>query len=127
MMSMPFKSTDLESHAQALSYLLMKAVVNSSAQWKKAGSEIKELADCLSAYSKYLDNQTEIMKYYHEQDHLARIIDKDASIEHRHKCTFCVKLIYSIIDEVVRSTDLNHPVFFMNMNMLKVLLLQIDK
>ena len=51
MMPMPFKSTDLESHAQALSYLLMKAVVNSSAQWKKAGSEIKELADCLSAYN----------------------------------------------------------------------------
>ena len=67
------------------------------------------------------------MKYYHEQDHLARIIDKDASIEHRHKCTFCVKLIYSIIDEVVRSTDLNHPVFLMNMNMLKVLLFKSTK
>ena len=67
------------------------------------------------------------MKYYHEQDHPARIIDKDASIEHIHKCTFDVKPIYSIIDEVVRSTDLNHPVFFMNLNMLKVLLLPINK
>ena len=31
------------------------------------------------------------MNFYHEQDHPARLIDKDAAIENRHKCTFDVK------------------------------------
>ena len=70
-----FKSTGLESHGQALYYLLRKPVVNSLAQWKKARSDIKELADFLYAYSKYFGNQTEIMKNYHLKDHPARIID----------------------------------------------------
>ena len=52
MKSLSFKSTDLENHGQALYYLLSKHVVNSLVQWKKTGSDIKELADCLYAYSK---------------------------------------------------------------------------
>ena len=63
MKSLSSKSTDLEN--QALHNLLRKPVVNSLAQWKKAGSDIKELADCLFAYSQYFGNQTEIMKNYH--------------------------------------------------------------
>lgn len=126
--AMPMKATELESHSEALYSLLMKPIINSSVPWKRAGDEIKDLADCLAAYSSYLKNQTKEMTSYHESEYPARTIDKDATVEHRHRCTFGVKQIYMILDEAVRSAGENKPVFFfMNMNMLKLLSVQISK
>lgn len=110
--AMPMKATELESHSEALYSLLMKPIINSSVPWKRAGDEIKDLADCLAAYSSYLKNQTKEMTSYHESEYPARTIDKDATVEHRHRCTFGVKQIYMILDEAVRSAGENEPVFF---------------
>jgi hypothetical protein len=43
------KSSELNSHSEALYSLLLKPIVNSSIPWKRAGDEIKDLADCLAA------------------------------------------------------------------------------
>ena len=110
--SMPLTATELESHSEALYSLLMKPVVSSSSAWKKAAEEIKQLAACLAAYSSYLKAQKEKIQQYHNSDHPARTIDKLATVEHREKCTFGVKKVYSILDEVIISSEEKKPVYF---------------
>ena len=61
MKAMLMKSSELNSHSEALYSLLLKPIVNSSVPWKRAGDEIKDLADCLAAYSAYLKAQTKII------------------------------------------------------------------
>ena len=112
MKAMLMKSSELNSHSEALYSLLLKPIVNSSVPWKRAGDEIKDLADCLAAYSAYLKAQTKIIASYHQSEYPAKTIDKDATIEHRRKCTFGVKDVYRILDEAVSSAGENKPVFF---------------
>lgn len=112
MKSMPMKSSQLDGHSEALYSLLLKPIINSSVQWQKAGNEIKELAECLSAYSQYLKNQTKEMRSYHESEAPARTIDRDATVEHRHRCIFGVKKAYMILDEAVQLAEESKPVFF---------------
>jgi hypothetical protein len=83
MKAMLMKSSELNSHSEALYSLLLKPIVNSSVPWKRAGDEIKDLADCLAAYSAYLKAQTKIIASYHQSEYPAKTIDNDATIEHR--------------------------------------------
>ena len=112
MKAMPMKSSELHSHSEALYSLLLKPIVNSSVPWKRVGDKIKDLADCLAAYSAYLKAQTKIITSYHESEYPARTIDKDAPVEHRRKCTFGVKDVYTILDEAVSSAGEKKPVCF---------------
>lgn len=101
--SLPLKSTELNSHAETLYSLLMKPVINSSVPWKMAGTQIRELADCLAAYSAYQKKQTEEMKAYQTSDYPARTIDKEATVEHRHRSVYGVQQIYSLLDDAIKS------------------------
>ena len=112
MKSMPMKSSQLEARFEALFSLLLKPIINSSVKCQKAGNEIKELAECFSAYSQYLKNQTKEMRSYHESEAPARTIDRDATVEHRHRCIFGIKKAYMILDEAVQLGKESKPVFF---------------
>lgn len=50
-------ASDLNAHSQALYNLLLKPVMKSSPAWCNAYKEIKELAECLSSYSEYLNKK----------------------------------------------------------------------
>lgn len=91
MKALPMSSSELESHAQALFSLLMKPVVNSSAQCKNFGIEIQSLAECYLAYSRYLNKQNMNMQSRQALPYPARTVDKDATLEHRQKCAFGIK------------------------------------
>ena len=81
--SSPLSATLLDSHAQALYSLHMKPVVNSSTSWKQGAEDIKQLADCLIAYKKYLIVQNETTQDNQSKLYPVRTIDKEATVEHR--------------------------------------------
>jgi len=112
MKAVPLRSSELDSHSQALFSLLMKPVVNSSAQWKEAGIEIKSLAECYLAYSTYLNQQNKNMQSRQALPYPARTVDQDATLEHRQKCLLGIKPAYSILDNAIKSAGKNVPVIF---------------
>jgi hypothetical protein len=109
---LPLSAMQLHSHSQALYSLLLKPVVNSSASWKKAGEDIKQLADCLAAYVNYLNDQSEKSEYNRGLEHPVRTIDEHATIEHRNKSLVDVKAKFRLLDEAVKAQDLLSPLVF---------------
>lgn len=112
MKALPMSSSELESHAQALFSLLMKPVVNSSAQWKNFGIEIQSLAECYLAYSRYLNKQNMNMQSRQALPYPARTVDKDATLEHRQKCAFGIKPAYQLLENAVKLAGKSVPVMF---------------
>ena len=111
MKCMPLTRTDMESHGQALYSLLLKPIVNSTTAWRSAAEHIKQLADCLLAYSQYLQEQLDKVKRNQALDHPVRMIATDATVEHRTKTFFPAKK-YQLLDEEVKLADINEPVLF---------------
>ena len=92
--------------------ILMKPVVGSSAEWKVAGENIKELAKCLEGYSEYLLEKKESIQSNQNLDHPVRTIDEHGTVEHRRMTSFEVKSQYKLLDQVVKSSPALTPVIF---------------
>lgn len=104
-------ATDLNSHAQALYSLLLRPVANSSPSWKEASDNIRQLADCMTAYRNYLKEQLEVTLKNQNLDHPVRTVHEHATVEHK-KETWVVKGKYALLDAELRSANLLTPVFF---------------
>ncbi|CAC5400126.1 unnamed protein product [Mytilus coruscus] len=90
----------------------MKPVIGNSPQWKKEGENIRQLADCMSAYREYLLLQNQVTQKNQSLDHPVRTIDKFATIEHRRMTSTDVKSCYKLLDEDVRSKPKSVPILF---------------
>ncbi|XP_062616566.1 uncharacterized protein LOC134278262 [Saccostrea cucullata] len=108
---MPLDAGCLKSHAETLYSVLLKPVTSSTAAWRKGSKEIQGLADCLDSYSKYLETKNEEMQKTHAENHPARTIAEDATIEHR-KPTAIVKQQYLLLDAVMKGKEVGDFLFF---------------
>ncbi|XP_014676567.1 PREDICTED: uncharacterized protein LOC106816458 [Priapulus caudatus] len=104
------KSPALKSNGEALYSLLLKPIINSTPAWKTAGTDIQNLADCLIAYSKYLEVQLETQCANLALDHPVRTIAEDTTLDHR-RAGITIKTKYSLLDSAVKTAD-HMPVFF---------------
>lgn len=116
--SQPLKSTDLKTHAEAIYSLLLKPVVNSSPEWKTESDNFKQLANCMMCYSQYLEGQQKATTSYHALTHPVRTIGEHATVEHKSSGV-TIKSKYSLLDAAMREAQLESPVFFMSLCMLK--------
>lgn len=111
--SCPLSASLLDSHAQALYSLLMKPVVNSSVSWKQGAEDIKQLAECFTAYKEYLVVQNKTAKENQSKLYPVRTIDKEATIEHRYgNLSGQIREKYVDINEAVTSAGIMAPVVF---------------
>ena len=107
----PLSRKDLDFHSDALFSLLTKPYMNSSESWCTAANNIKELAVCLSLYSKYLERQAKNSDKNKKLDHPVRTVDEHATIEHRTQTLF-VKDKYKLLDNAVKSLENYDPITF---------------
>ena len=107
----PLSSKELEFHADALYSLLTKPYIKSSESWCIAADHIKQLALCLSSYSKYLGKQAENSEQNKNLDHPVRTIDEFATIQHVTR-TLNVKQKYTLLDQAVKVLDNYNPLTF---------------
>ena len=111
----PLSATDLKSHGECLYSLLMKPFVNNSPKWEQAATDIKNLADCLIAYSSFLKRQAESTNRNHMRDRPVRSIAEHATIEHRTKNPFGILSIadkYQKLDAAVTRSGVYKAVIF---------------
>lgn len=92
--------------------LLMKPIMNSSSVWKSVAEELKKLADCLEAYSRYLEKKKEAVQENLSLLHPVRTIAADATIEFRGAVKGIVNEKYKMLDEKLANSDILEPVFF---------------
>ena len=107
----PLSSKDLDFHSDALFSLLTKPYTSSSDSWCTAANNIKQLAVCLSSYSKYLEKQAEKSDKNKKLDHPVRTIDEHATIQHRTQ-TLYVKDKYRLLDNAVKGLEIYDPITF---------------
>lgn len=89
----------------------MKPIMNSSCVWKSVAEELKELADCLEAYGRYLEKK-EAVQENQSLLHPVRTIAADATIELRGAVKGTVNEKYKILDEKLANLDILEPVLF---------------
>lgn len=91
----------------------MKPVVNSSISWKQGAEDIKQLAECLTAYKEYLVVQNKTAQENPSKLYPVRTIDKEATVEHRYgNLTGQIRDKYGKINEAVTSAGIMAPVVF---------------
>lgn len=91
----------------------MKPVVNSSVSWKQGAEDIKQLAECLTAYKEYLVVQNKTAQENQSKLYPVRTIDKEATIEHRYgNLSGQIREKYVEINEAVTSAGIMAPVVF---------------
>lgn len=90
----------------------MKPIMNSSCVWKSVAEELKELADCLEAYSRYLEKKKEAVQENQSLLHPVRTIAADATIELRGAVKGTVNEKYKILGQKLANLDILEPVLF---------------
>ena len=91
----------------------MKPIMNSSEAWQTASKDIKDLADCLSAYKYYLVEQNKTAKSNQSLNHPVRTIGEDATVGHRKSCNeLSLREEYKTLDSVVKACEIGTPVVF---------------
>ena len=86
--------------------------MNSNAAWKSFAEELKMLADCLEAYSQYLEKKKETVQANQNQLHPVRTIAADATIEYRGAARGTVNEMYLILDRKVSAAGILEPIVF---------------
>lgn len=100
----------------------MKPIMNSSCAWKSVAEELKELADCLEAYGRYLEKK-EAVQENQSLLHPVRTIAADATIELRGAVKGTVNEKNKILDEKLANLDILEPVLFCEKNSLQLTIL----
>ena len=78
----------LKSHAQTLYSILNRPIfILKKKKWLEFSDVVESLAECLSKYRDYLENQSK------EQQKRRNQVNSDMSIEHRPKCHFVLMQI----------------------------------
>ena len=70
------------------------------------------LADCLEAYSQYLEKKKETVQANKSQLHPVRTIAADATIEYRGAARGTVNEMYQILDRKVSAAGILEPIVF---------------
>lgn len=72
----------------------------------------------MMCYSQYLIEQQKATTSYHALTHPVRTIGEHATVEHKSSGV-TIKSKYSLLDAAMREAQLEYPVFFMSLCMLK--------
>lgn len=72
----------------------------------------------MMCYSQYLEGQQKATTSYHALTHPVRTIGEHATVEHKSSGV-TIKSKYSLLDAAMREAQLESPVFFMSLCMLK--------
>lgn len=107
----PLSVIQLKGHYEALYSLCLKPIMKTSEAWVDAHLQIKSLADCLSRYKTYLDEQATKYAKNSKLDHPVRTVAEHCTVEHRKPAVLSVDNKFCILDASVIAAQYE-PVFF---------------
>lgn len=102
-------SQDLKQHADLLFRLTSMSYIKTN--WRNVISDIESLAMCLQSYCSKLDKYNDQQKQRQGQPQPVRPLGKYSSVQYNPPCTGILNPRYSIIDQVVRESDVYLPIY----------------